>query len=210
MLYDKDIREPLFGFLEETYGKTRIIEEKMMGRSRADAIMVTGHELWGIEIKSDADTYARLSRQIKDYCRYFDRNIIVAGTSHAQHVSEHVPADWGIITAEETENGPDFYIYRQPAPNPMLERLMKIRILWRPELDHILELNALPAYRQKSKDFVRQALVERVEPDLLDRQISDELFERDYQAIAETINAYRAAHGQRRRRNTARRKRKSI
>ena len=28
MLYDKDIREPLFGFLEETYGKARILEEK--------------------------------------------------------------------------------------------------------------------------------------------------------------------------------------
>ena len=40
MLYDKDIREPLFDFLEERYGKTRIIEEKQVGRSRADVIMV--------------------------------------------------------------------------------------------------------------------------------------------------------------------------
>ena len=34
MLYDKDIREPLFDFLEERYGKVRVIEEKQMGRSR--------------------------------------------------------------------------------------------------------------------------------------------------------------------------------
>lgn len=40
MLYDKDIREPLFEFLEERYGKVRILEEKQMGRSRADAVMV--------------------------------------------------------------------------------------------------------------------------------------------------------------------------
>ena len=40
MLYDKDIREPLFDFLEETYGKIRIIEEKSVGRSRADVVMV--------------------------------------------------------------------------------------------------------------------------------------------------------------------------
>ena len=40
MLYDKDIREPLFDFLEERYGKSRIIEEKQIGRSRADAILV--------------------------------------------------------------------------------------------------------------------------------------------------------------------------
>ena len=40
MLYDKDIREPLFDFLEERYGKIRIIEEKRVGRSRADVMMV--------------------------------------------------------------------------------------------------------------------------------------------------------------------------
>ena len=38
MMYDRDIREPLFEFLEEYYGKVRIIEEKRMGRSRADVV----------------------------------------------------------------------------------------------------------------------------------------------------------------------------
>ena len=67
MLRDKDIREPLFDFLDESYGKNRIIEEKTMGRSRADIVMITPTALYGIEIKSDADTYARLSSQVKDY-----------------------------------------------------------------------------------------------------------------------------------------------
>ena len=53
MLKDKDIREPLFDFLEEQYRKTRIIEEKTMGKSRADVVMVLEEELVGIEIKSD-------------------------------------------------------------------------------------------------------------------------------------------------------------
>lgn len=70
MLKDKDIREPLFDFLEEQFGKVRIIEEKTMGKSRADVVMVLEEELVGIEIKSDADTYARLSRQVKDYDRF--------------------------------------------------------------------------------------------------------------------------------------------
>ena len=76
MLYDKDIREPLFDYLEERYGKIRIIEEKQMGRSRADAVMVRPFSLSGIEIKSDADTYARLKRQVRDYDRYFDYNYV--------------------------------------------------------------------------------------------------------------------------------------
>ena len=35
MLKDKDIREPLFDFLEEQYGKVRIIEEKEIKRTPA-------------------------------------------------------------------------------------------------------------------------------------------------------------------------------
>ena len=60
-LYDRNIREPLFEFLEETYGKIRILEEKRTGSARADVVMITPKLLYGIEIKSDADTYARLS-----------------------------------------------------------------------------------------------------------------------------------------------------
>ena len=96
LLHDNDIREPLFDFLEETYGKVRIIEEKVMGDSRADVVMITEKALVGIEIKSDADTYARLARQVKDYDRYFDMNICVVGTKHAVHIREHVPEYWGI------------------------------------------------------------------------------------------------------------------
>ena len=60
MLYDKDIREPLFDFLDDIYLTNRIIEEKQMGRSRADVVMVTPLAIYGIEIKIDADTYASL------------------------------------------------------------------------------------------------------------------------------------------------------
>ena len=52
MLLDKDIREPLFEFLEERYGKVRILEEKTVGHSRADVVMVIPEKIVGIEIKS--------------------------------------------------------------------------------------------------------------------------------------------------------------
>ena len=91
MLYDKDIREPLFDFLDARYDKVRVIEEKQMGRSRADIVMVLPDALVGIEIKSDADTYTRLARQVNDYDQFFDANYIVAGTRHAMHVEEHIP-----------------------------------------------------------------------------------------------------------------------
>lgn len=37
MFYDRDIREPLFEYLEERYEKVRILEEIQMKRCIADA-----------------------------------------------------------------------------------------------------------------------------------------------------------------------------
>ncbi len=124
MLHDRDIREPLFDFLEERLGKIRIIEEKTMGRSRADIVMVLPEALAGIEIKSDADTYARLGRQVEDYDRYFDFNYVVVGSTHGAHIREHVPQHWGVISVEEPADGKgalDFYVIREAVRNPYME-----------------------------------------------------------------------------------------
>ena len=42
MLYDKDIREPLFEFLEETYGKVRFLEEVGNGQHCTFIIEIIG------------------------------------------------------------------------------------------------------------------------------------------------------------------------
>ena len=204
MIYDKDIREPLFDFLEETYGKTRIIEEKKMGASRADIVMIIEGAVVGIEIKSDADTYTRLATQVKDYDRYCDMNIVAIGTSHAAHIFDHVPEYWGIITVEEVEGRLDFYMLRRPQANPKMKWENKLKLLWRPELAQIQEMNQLPKYKDKSKAFVIERLAsfvpERVAEDVLKEQVSEILFERDYNTIRDQINSYRQANGKRRRR----------
>ena len=198
MLYDRDIREPLFAYLEETFGKIRILEEKAMGRSRADVVMVTEDGLVGIEIKSDADSYERLARQVADYDRYYDRNLCVIGVSHVQHIEEHLPPHWGILTAEALEDGSlDFYMARQARPNPDISEELRMSLLWRPELNRLLERNGLPRYADKSKKFVIGQLLARVHPDDLRWQACQELFERDYNTIAEEINAWRVSHGER-------------
>ena len=133
MLYDKDIREPLFEYLEEIYGKIRILEEKKTGKARADVVMVTPDALYGIEIKSDADTYTRLERQVREYDRFYDYNYVVVGTRHALHIREHVPDWWGVITVELVEGATDFYMMRRPSHNPGMDWSEKISILWRPD-----------------------------------------------------------------------------
>ena len=98
---DKDIREPLFDFLEEMCGKIRILEEKQIGKSRADIVMVL------------------------------------------------------------------------------------------PELAHIQELNEMPKYKEKSKQFVIDKIAERIPEDTLSKQISNALFERDYNEIEHVIQEFK-------------------
>lgn len=196
MLRDKDIREPLFDFLDESYGKIRIIEEKTMGRFRADVVMVTPDSLFGIEIKSDADTYARLSGQVKDYDKYYDYNFVVVGTSHAMHIREHVPEYWGVITVELVDDVFDFYILRQPQQNPRVTWKKKLEILWRPELAFLQELYQMPKYKEKSKSFVVNRMVEwlesgKIEEVAFKEQVSNILLERDYNTIVENLAQYR-------------------
>lgn len=201
MLYDKDIREPLFEFLEERHNRIRILEEIVIGKTRVDVIAVLANALCGIEIKSDADTYARLARQVKDYNRVFDYNIVVVGEKHGLSAPEHVPDYWGIITVgkDELTGEVDFYILREPKPNPKREKAVKLRnqmsLLWRPEIAHIQELNGMHKYAAMSKINVIKKVMEVVPEETLKVQISDELIERDYSTIAERINEYKKAKG---------------
>lgn len=221
MLYDKDIREPLFDYLESLYGKSRMLQEKIMGSSRADIVMVCENGIYGIEIKSDRDSYARLSRQIRDYDLFFDYNYVVVGGSHGLHIREHVPEHWGIITVEEllgdekrlqtieeitdSEEGEqpgrerkklDFYMLRRPSENPYVQWEKKLSLLWRPELASIQEKNSMPAYKKLSKKNLILKILERVERKRLLEQISEELFQRDYTTIAERLRQFRIENGE--------------
>lgn len=179
-LYDKDIREPLFRHFEERYSKIRIMEEMRMIRCRADAIMVLPDKLVGIEIKSDADSYSRLPRQVKEYDRICDLNYVVIGSTHANHILNRVPEWWGVLSVEPIETGTDFYLIREPQSNPQAELETKLKILWRSELAHIQQLSGMPKYAGKSKDFVRKKILAKIPKSFLQQQISEELFERDY------------------------------
>lgn len=194
MLHDKDIREPLFDFLEEWLGKIRIIEEKQISKSRADVMVITENSFIGIEIKSDADTYVRLEKQVKFYDQYFDYNMVVVGSSHGHHITEHVPEHWGIITVEEVDGKLDFYIMREMGfRSKYLAAKYKrqVGLLWRMELAKLQENNNLPAYKQKSKAFVRDKLLEKIPYEELKPQMCELLFERDYSTVSEKIAEYK-------------------
>lgn len=190
-LYDQDIREPLSEYLEELFGKSRMFEEKRIGRSRADVIMLTSESLIGLEIKSDVDTYERLKRQVRSYNQFCDCNYIVVGKTHEKHVEEHVPKEWGILVVEVEGHNVMINRQREALENLKMKREYQITLLWRPELQRLLAANALPVYKQKSKRFVQQKLLEKVEWPVLKQQMCEELFERDYTLWDEALENFR-------------------
>ena len=180
MLHDSDIRDNLCLYLEEKYGEVRFFEELSMGRSRADIVMVTREAILGIEFKSDADTYARLKRQVRDYNKYFDYNILVVGSTHATHAIEHVPKHWGIVSVELIKDQMDFYEIRNPQESPKAGLKNQLSLLWRRELAQIQQINKLHKYAGKSRAFIEEYVLNAVPCDILKKQVIDILFERDY------------------------------
>ncbi|MBQ9746867.1 MAG: sce7726 family protein [Clostridia bacterium] len=185
MLFDEDIRLLLFDYLDLRYPKVRTFEEKIMGHSRSDVVALLPDALVGIEIKSDADTYARLATQVKDYDKYFDMNYIAVGSSHLKRVSEHVPPHWGILLVDQTEEEPVVREVREATRNPKVKLKTQFAFLWRRELSALLSQNKLPAYKGKSRKFTENVLLTRVDEKKLRLQMCDLLFERDYSIFEE-------------------------
>ena len=196
-MLDKEIREPLFDFLEEFYGKIRIFEEKITGFSRTDALGVIDGQLIGFEIKSDHDTYARLKRQTADYDELCDVNYLVVGKSHRKQADQHIPKHWGIICVYEETAADDeinqnagriiVEIDQIPGVNPNVKLARQLDLLWRPELALLQEWNEMPKYQRQSKAFVREKILERIPEETLKHQITELLFERDYEALLAQI-----------------------
>lgn len=179
------MREPLFDYLDETFGKNRVLEEKVIQRSRADVVVVLPGKIAGIEIKSDSDSYTRLVTQIHDYERNYDLCYLAVGKKHRLHAAEHVPPYWGLLLIDE-EHVEEL---RPAAPSPKLDLRRQLKILWKRELWHILDTRGLPKYRDRSADFIIGKLLEKLPLEELRQAETDELFERDYTIFDEKMKA---------------------
>ena len=174
-MQDRDIRKILIEYLKIKYNEYRIYQEKSIGSSVCDVMLVTD-KLIGFEIKSDSDNYERLQRQIDEYTKFFDENYIVVGESHSRHITEYVPEDWGILSINES----NVCVIRVASNNKKVSRRKQLSILWKIELKNILVKNNLPLYAQKEKAFLTERIYETVPNKLLGIQIAEELRARDF------------------------------
>lgn len=86
---DKNIRKILIAYIKALTEKVRIYQEKSIGNSICDVMVVTDC-LIGFEIKSDLDNYSRLPSQVRAYDRFFERNYLVVSDRHLQSAPSKV------------------------------------------------------------------------------------------------------------------------
>ena len=172
------LRDALCEFFEERHEKIRFLEEKNIGKVRADMIAVLADGLCGVEIKSHSDSYTRLAEQVKGYNKFCDSCYLCAGSIHT-HADEHIPPEWGLISMTVRE-GVSFEIVREAQKNKKDPLKNQLSLLWKSELAAILQAEKLPKYTGKSKKFICDTLLKRVSPEKLKAYLCDALFERDY------------------------------
>ncbi|MCR4923707.1 MAG: sce7726 family protein [Lachnospiraceae bacterium] len=188
-LNDPRMREILFDTIEDHYEKRnqkiRVFEELCIGRSRADAIMVTEDTILGYEIKSDRDSLVRLEKQVKNYDRFCDYCYIVTGLHFIDKIEELVPEHWGIFDIlEDEEGGLHIEIYREAVRNPLERPKTKLKnqmnLLWRMELMEIIHSHKIRGYSKKNKYKLRDLIVEKLGNEESKLLTCNALLNRDY------------------------------
>lgn len=174
-MLDKDIREPLFDYLDARYGKVRVIEEKEINRSRADVLAIVEGAIIGFEIKSDSDSYTRLKTQVKDYDKFCDKCYVVVGESHI-HVDKHIPDYWGIIVV----NQENVIVDRDAELCPKVKLRNQLDMLWRNELLNIQLKEGLPKLARWKRLDIYKRLIETAGEPTIKADVIEQLFERDY------------------------------
>lgn len=138
-LDDTDIRTALKKMVA-SYKNVRVFDEytTYSGKSRADLVVINGH-VNAFEIKSDYDSLQRLTNQVQEYDRNFERNCIVVGEKYIDEVSKNIPSHWGILYARRNrENKVNLNYKRHPKLNPNLDLISFTGLLKSTELRKII------------------------------------------------------------------------
>jgi hypothetical protein len=192
-LLDQNIREALKKSLRNQDSSAAIIDELplLRGRGRADLAFVNG-EMWGFEIKSEADSLVRLGVQADNYESVFEFNTIVAAKKHLRLARKRIPQNWGIIEARQVDGETKLHPIRQAQRNNKLSNSALERILWKNECIKILRKMGVEVRPQMPVAEIWSLMEE-----LNTRQLCDEVREalkRRHVKVAEQQTLYDGLH----------------
>ena len=114
---------------------SRIVDEMEIccGDARVDIAVING-KLHGFEIKSEADTLARLQGQISAYNQVFDTMTIICGENHLGSIVKMIPEWWGIYVAKINFGNIELTRFRCAEINQTVSGLALAQLLWKSEM----------------------------------------------------------------------------
>jgi len=176
---DRDVREALLRHLhhEHTEPDTLFVDElDLGGLVRVDVAAVNG-SLWGYEIKSARDTLRRLPVQVEVYSRVLDHAALVVADNHQEHALDLLPDWWEIQVATiGAGGGVELELHRPGTPNPGVDPLQLVQLLWRDEaLAELAERGLDRGVRSKPRRAVWQRLADSLELAELQRVVRTRL-----------------------------------
>ena len=140
---------------------TLVVDELGLAHSKAriDVAVINGC-LHGFEIKSAADSLARLSQQLEIYEECLEKLTIVCAEKHVPGVRKLTPSWCGILKANRgPRGGIQFVTLRNSKKNPNIRAHRLAHLLWRSEAVALLtRLNASPRTLRAPRIVLYEAL----------------------------------------------------
>ena len=175
-----ELRNALRAHLAEAVASCagRVVEELGVerGAARIDVALITDR-LVGFEIKSDFDTFKRLTNQIHAFNRVFDEFTLVTGAAWHEDALRLLPSWWGVMVANTTTDGSIMLRQVRPATkNPVQDAAAVAMLLWKPEAVDVLSEHigrAVPARWGSAK--LHAILAEELSLDTLQRIVAIKL-----------------------------------
>jgi hypothetical protein len=138
-LLDPAIRAAIVAHLRATDPSAVVLHEVPIRYARGDYdagradVLTVSDVVSGYEIKSDADSFARLPKQVIAYEALCDFCTIVVGPKHLAHARAALPTSWGIVVAEAADRGVFLRRERLATRNSDVEPAAIARQLWKEE-----------------------------------------------------------------------------
>jgi hypothetical protein len=140
---------------------TLIVDELGLvhAKARIDIAVINGC-VHGFEIKSAADSLARLPGQLRLYSECLERLTIVCADKHVGEVRKIAPAWCGIlIVTVGPRGGVKFAMLQKARQNPNVNAYKLAHLLWRPEaIDLLTKLNAPPHVLRRPRKQLYKSL----------------------------------------------------
>lgn len=152
---------------------TRVIHELDLcqAAARIDLAVVNGRMI-GWEIKSQADTLARLPRQQAVYSKIFDRVWLAVAPRHLPAALEQVPPWWGVVVAEGSPGECMLRTVRHSRLNRQVDLHSLVRLLWRAEaLEELDRLGLAEGMRRAPRRVLWEVLAGAVPRDISAAQL---------------------------------------